>query len=29
MKRFINWLLSGTIRPNEYEHIAKIYLNLI
>lgn len=29
MKRFIRWLLSGTVRPEEYGHLAKTYLNLI
>lgn len=29
MKRFIRWLLGGTVRPEEYRHMAKIYLNLI
>jgi len=29
MKRFISWLLSGSIRPEEYGHLAAIYLRLI
>lgn len=29
MKRIIRWLLSGTTRPEEYAHMANIYLNLI
>ena len=29
MKRIIHWLLSGTVRPEEYAHLAKTYLNLI
>ena len=29
MKRFIRWLLSGTVSNSEYAHMANIYLNLI
>ena len=29
MKRLIRWLLSGRLRPEEYGHMANIYLNLI
>lgn len=29
MKRFFQWLFSGSIKPEEYEHYAKLMLRLI